>query len=248
MAKSVIIIPCYNEAKRLDLAAFRSFSDSAREVKILFVNDGSADATGAMLDEFCSAAPERLDVRHLVKNGGKAEAVRQGVLAALAEAPDSVGFWDADLATPLDLISEFGRVLETRPKIEMVFGLRLHRHSDAGGLAPAVRRCLGGLFPALARRAARFPARDTQCGAKLFRVTETLPRLFGEPFVTRWFFDVEILARFARERRGRDCPPPEEVLYEFPLECWRDVEGSKRALRTYVSALFDLLAIYRKYR
>ena len=80
----VDVIPCYNERRRLDADAFREFLLDHENIGFLLVNDGSTDGTRELLDELVLGNPERLSVLHLERNGGKAEAVRRGLLEAAA--------------------------------------------------------------------------------------------------------------------------------------------------------------------
>jgi len=83
---------------------------------------------------------------------------------------------------------------------------------------------------------------DTQCGAKMFRVNDTLRDIVSTPFVSKWIFDAEIIARFMK-RRGRDAAVA--AMYELPIREWRDVHGSKVRSRDFVRALRDLWKIHR---
>ncbi len=125
MSRAIIVVPCYNEAMRLDLLALREFAREHPGPRFLFVNDGSTDGTRKILDELHCEARERFLVCHLRQNVGKAEAVRQGLLRAFEERPDYVGYWDADLATPLAAILTFCSILDFRLDIDMVFGARV---------------------------------------------------------------------------------------------------------------------------
>src|SRR5437660_17545 len=118
----VIVIPCYNEADRLAVEKFTNFDLPHHRLQFLFVNDGSQDATLGMLEAMQACCPDRISFLDLTPNRGKAEAVRQGFLCALARSPDYVGFWDADLATPLTELPLFCEILDTRPTMQMVFG------------------------------------------------------------------------------------------------------------------------------
>lgn len=246
MAGVVIVVPCYNEAERLDVAKFKEFARGFPRVRFLFVNDGSADDTGLVLEELRSSDPRAFGVCSLARNQGKAEAVRQGFLAAFESNPDYVGFWDADLATPLEAIPQFCDLLDRRPEIEIVFGSRvrlLGRHIER----KALRHYLGRLFATVVSFVSGLNVYDTQCGAKLFRTSEGQMALFRAPFITRWLFDVEIIARLIRARKGTGLPPPEDVIYENPLTDWRDVRGSKIQSRDFLKAIFELFLIRRKY-
>lgn len=234
----VLVVPCYNEATRLPVEAFRAYDLAAHELVYLFVNDGSTDDTLSVLEGLHRREPERCRVLDVQPNGGKAEAVRRGVLEALGHRADAIGFWDADLATPLEELDRFCDVLEARADVDVVFGSRVkmlgrtierraYRHLYGRAFATAVSNVLG------------LPVYDSQCGAKLFRVTDDLPAVFAERFVTRWIFDVEILARYIGrfEPRGVDTSAR---IYELPLSTWRHVEGSKVGMKDAAIAAVDL--------
>ena len=240
----VIVIPCYNERQRLDADAFREFILDHKNIGFLFVNDGSTDGTRELLDELASGSPERLRAMHLVRNGGKAEAVRRGLLEAAGLGVRYAGFWDADLATPLDAIPEFVGHLDAQEDVQMIFGARvrlLGRQIERR----AVRHYLGRVFATTASLVLGVPFYDTQCGAKLFRVSPEIKRLFETPFRSRWIFDVEIVARFLCEPHSA---PVGSLIHERPLERWRDVAGSKVRPRDFARALIELWKIGRAYR
>jgi len=227
----------------LNSAAFRSCLEADPDLRFLFVDDGSTDKTADILREL--ADHPRADAALLPVNGGKAEAVRQGILAALKQgAPDAVGFWDADLATPLAEIRRFSGVLEELEEVEIILGARvqlLGYHIDrktsrhyAGRVAATVASTLLGL-----------PVYDTQCGAKLFRVTPKLSALFDTPFSTRWAFDVEILARWLGVSRREDAL---DQIVEVPVRTWVDVDGSKLTRQDFLRTPIDLLRIRWRYR
>lgn len=247
MTRTIIVIPCYNEAERLDLEVFSAYLGQPEGVDFLFVNDGSTDDTGEVLAGLKAASPDRVDVLTLEHNQGKAEAVRLGMLEAARRDAEFFGFWDADLSTPLSELAGFGRCLNERPDIEMVFGARVNL------LGRTVRRQLfrhyiSRLFATLAAGVLGLGVYDTQCGAKLFRNTDDARALFEEPFISRWIFDVELIARLIRMRKGTDGASPEDVIFEFPLLEWYEIRGSKLRLRDFFLMSFDLVKIIRKYR
>jgi glycosyltransferase involved in cell wall biosynthesis len=246
MPRILIIVPCFNEEVRLDRARLRAFARSGDDVAFLFVDDGSTDQTRPLLEALCAEQPDRFALLALPRNRGKAEAVRQGMLRGLTSSPDYIGFWDADLATPLEAIHDLSRVLDERPDVEMVFGARLQllgRNIERR----ATRHYAGRVFATAVSNLLGLRIYDTQCGAKLFRRTPDLALLFRDPFVSRWIFDVEIIARLIRARRGSNRPRAAEVIYEYPLFEWRDVRGSKIGAFDFVRAAFDLLRIYWRY-
>lgn len=245
-SETTLVVPCYNEAARLDLAQFQAFAAAHPDVRFLFVNDGSTDDTAAVLRQLVDSRADSCQVLDMSYNSGKAEAVRTGILRALESPPAVVGFWDADLSTPLDELDEMLGIFRDRPEIEMVFGARVNL------LGRQVRRKLsrhyiGRIFATVVARTLGLGIYDTQCGAKLFRVNDRLPELWQEPFISKWIFDVEIIARAIEQRRAANLLPVAEVIYEQPLTSWYDVEGSKLRLREFVVVGSDFLRIYRRY-
>src|SRR5688572_19767437 len=98
---TILVIPCYNEAERLDTASFAAAAQEDASLSFLFVDDGSRDETRAILKRLRDERPAQFGVLSLDRNVGKAEAVRLGVQSAFDRSPRLVGYFDADLATPL---------------------------------------------------------------------------------------------------------------------------------------------------
>lgn len=245
--RTIVVVPCYNEASRLDVAAFRAYRGIAAPMAdFLFVNDGSVDSTLAVLERLVEEFGGGVRVLNLERNCGKAEAVRRGVLSALDEGPAVVGFWDADLATPLETIDALLGVLGERPGIEMVFGSRVALLGRSIRRRPA-RHYSGRFFATVVSLMLQLPIYDTQCGAKLFRVTPSLRKLFLQPFISRWVFDVEIIARRIQQERTGRATPVADAIFEFPLDRWTDVPGSKLRLADFVRVIWDLMRIRRAY-
>ena len=90
--------------------------------------------------------------------------------------------------------------------------------------------------------------RDTQCGAKMFRVSPEVWSLFREPFRTKWIFDVELFARLMRLRGKRDAALLQSVVYEFPLEAWREMRGSRIGMRGLARAAYEFSVLLCDYR
>lgn len=238
MSDCIIVVPCYNEASRLDVGAFQRFAAHRPVCRFLFVDDGSEDQTAEVLQGLANENPACFAVVRLMPNVGKAEAVRQGILHALDDQPEMVGFWDADLATPLDAIPEFHRLLHDDPQLQVVLGSRVKLLGRRIERRPA-RHYLGRVFATAASLILSLPVYDTQCGAKLFRASPLVRQMFARPFHSRWFFDVELLARLVRVSDDGNLRV-EELVHELPLLEWRDVPGSKLRAKDFMRALFDL--------
>ncbi|HEX3685163.1 MAG TPA: glycosyltransferase [Bryobacteraceae bacterium] len=241
-----LVIPCYNEASRLNIQGFRTFLASGSATRLLFVDDGSRDATHIVLEQLRHGYERCTEILRCNQNRGKAEAVRRGMLHVLDNYDTPlVGFWDADLATPLGTVAAFQRVLAEGPRLEMVFGSRvklLGRQVERR----AVRHYLGRIFATAVSVMLQLPIYDTQCGAKLFRVTRELRDVFSKPFISKWVFDVEILARYLQLYDG-NTKRLEEAIYEYPLEAWIDVAGSKVRGKDFFTALIDIARIKLRY-
>jgi dolichyl-phosphate beta-glucosyltransferase len=241
-----IVVPCYNEAHRLPSEKFVEFVHTRPEIGVLVVNDGSTDNTLEVLERLQRVCGPSVEVLNKPVNGGKSEAVRDGMLRAIEQRRSGfVGFWDADLATPLETIPQMVQKLVDHPEFQMVFGSRVrllgrHVHRKAS------RHYLGRVFATVVSIMLRLPIYDTQCGAKIFRVTPELPLVLSEPFISRWVFDVEILARFIALNH-LNVQPLHDSIYEFTLDTWEDIAGSKVMPGDFLLALGDTFRIYRKY-
>lgn len=243
MQKTAVVIPCFNEETRIDTGRFLDYVDTHRDVSLIFVNDGSTDKTLSVLQDLQGRNPLRIHLVDLKENSGKAEAVRQGFLHAMEFDFENIGYWDADLATPLDIIDRFLSILEENPAL-IVMGARvmlLGRDIKR----KRTRHYLGRIFATVVSMVIlKLPVYDTQCGAKMFRNTSTLRRVFSQPFRVNWIFDVEIIARYRMIFEDEEGPDPANFIIEYPLESWRDVGESKLGWGDYFIALFDIMKLY----
>ena len=189
MAEVAITVPCYNEADRLKCDAFVDFVRQHREVLFIFVDDGSTDNTGQLLKSMSKSEPDNIRFITFDTNRGKAEAVRQGTLSAIAADARYVGYWDADLATPLNPILEFVAELKKKSELILVMGARIQLLGRTI-LRKRYRHYLGRIFATVASVVLRMPVYDTQCGAKMFATSEPVALAFRDPFISRWVFDV----------------------------------------------------------
>jgi dolichyl-phosphate beta-glucosyltransferase len=244
--QSAIVVPCYNESRRLRVDEFERFLDSDPQGCVLiFVDDGSRDQTAEVLEGIRKRNKDRVVVLQQPVNRGKAEAVRSGMNYAFDQGFPFAGFWDADLATPLAALASFVDLLAIRPELDMIFGARvrlLGRHVERR----ASRHYMGRAFATAASLVLRLPIYDTQCGAKLFRRTPEMRTVFAEPFLSRWIFDIEIIARYISVMKSAN--EAARHIYELPLKFWVDVKGSKLGPHDFARAAYDLCRIGLKYR
>jgi glycosyltransferase involved in cell wall biosynthesis len=237
--KICVVVPCYNEAKRLDGDAFLDFLERVPGVDACFVDDGSGDGTLPLLRRLEEQMPGRVEVLHLAVNGGKAEAVRAGILHVVGRY-GAVGFMDADLATPLE---EILRLAETRERtgVPAVIGSRVRRlgvHIDR----KVLRHYTGRFFAAVVSLLFRLNSYDTQCGAKVFDA-QVAGEIFADAFLSKWLFDVELLLRLRRMPDG-----VLERTREVPLNEWYERSGSKIKPSYLFRVPVELFKIWRRYR
>jgi len=243
-----LVLPAYNEAARLpdaldELFGYLGRSGPARaggrpasdlgEWDVLVVDDGSTDATAAIVE----ARPEahrdaqggpRLRVLR-IPHGGKGAAVRAGVLAATG---DLVVFADSDMATPPDQIPLLTRALVDH---DIALGSRVQPDgSDRRASQPLYRRVLGKVFHTLAALWVTGPVPDSQCGFKGFR-RDVGQDLFARQRITSIVFDAEVI-HLAR-RRGY-------TMAIVPVQ-WADKRGSRMRVRPTLAlaVLADLIRI-----
>ena len=239
-----IVVPCYNELNRIQLSEFSQFLSSNDSIFFCFVNDGSNDGTQQKLADFVNRNPERCQVINFSDNQGKAEAVRQGINTMLKTSKyQFVGYWDADLATPLAEIPVFIEKFQNNKELNAVCGSRILR------LGSSIRRSVfrhyrGRVFATIVSNILNIPVYDTQCGAKLFR-TKHAELIFSKPFLSSWFFDVELFAR-SIEHIGRQNTV--HSFLELPLSQWHDQGQSKITWANVLQTPLELMRIYIYYR
>ena len=244
MNEICIVIPCYNEAGRLREEDFTGIVEKYPEIALCLVNDGSIDKTEEILKKIRDKAPGKIILKNLEKNMGKAEAVRKGMLEAINHyQSEYFGYFDADMATPPEESLKLRAALQAKPTLEYAFGSRV------GTLGVKIERKLyrhliGRVIATFISNILHLMVYDTQCGAKLFKRGLAV-QVFEKPFITRWLFDVEILARilgiFGRAHI-------EEVAVEVPVGSWID-RGKSKVSWTYGFRIFyDLIRIRRHYR
>lgn len=254
-----IVIPCYNEAIRLDTQnVFNYFKDKHDfSIHFCFVNDGSSDNTLKILNTIKHHCIENISIVDLENNKGKAEAVRQGILMMYNKSIfDYIGYWDADFATPLEEIDNMMKIFKQYPSYIGILGMRLAR-LGAHIKRKKLRHYIGRIFATIASSMLNIPLYDSQCGAKIFHA-RIIPIAFSKPFVSKWLFDVEILFRIkiyiksvyksTTSSNLLKSPLIEEVLYEMPLMSWQDIRGSKIKWYFWGVVPFHLWRIFFKYK
>ncbi len=240
--KTGIIIPCYNEAQRLNQEAFVNFIKTHDRYHLCFVNDGSTDDTIDVLHAMKQQAFNRISIVDVKRNAGKAAAVRAGVrFLYRQDGIGYIGFMDADLSTDFRDFKDLVRTLK-KEKVSVVFGSR-----NLGKQGNIKRDFFRNMFSKCVKQfilmLLGLPIRDTQCGAKVF-ARSIVPVAYGRPFVSRWLFDVEIFLRL-KKYLGKEQIM--QHIQEQPLMRWIHVDDSKLGLRDALQIPMRLGAIWMAY-
>ena len=237
-----IVIPCFDEEKKLDYGYYVDFLHKNPEYCIYFVNDGSKDKTLDCLLEIKTDCPKQVFIINQNKNKGKAETVRNGMLQALSAGKFKyVGYFDADLSIPLEEYKEMLYIFDN--KIKVVMGSRISRLGS--NIEKSLFRHIAGRFIAtIISKILKLSVYDTQCGAKVFSVDIIKP-LFNEHFKSTWLFDVEIIARSIRAYGHNRTL---NLFYEYPLKKLIHKSGSKVKISYVFFIFYELLHIKIKYK
>jgi glycosyltransferase involved in cell wall biosynthesis len=233
-----MVVPCYNEQFRLEIGVLQAFA-RAGGMRLLFVDDGSVDNTAEVLADLAACCPSgAVEVLQLPSNLGKGEAVRAGLRDAITWGSEIVGYFDADLSTPPSEVQRLVAALAGRPDLDVVIGSRIARLGSTIERT-ARRHLLGRLFATMASVALGCKVYDTQCGAKVFRVTPALTVALQRSFRSAWAFDVELLGRLLT---GGPSVPPVGVLamVELPLNEWTETGGSHLRVGAMAGAFADV--------
>jgi dolichyl-phosphate beta-glucosyltransferase len=222
-----IIIPAYNEEKRLPEALDRTLKYlKNRKIKneIIIVADKSKDRTLDVVQEYTKKFKNVCCIYN-PKKQGKGHAVRKGIL-------DSKGslvlFIDADTSTP---ITELDKFLPKIKNYDIVIGSREHKDSDVKKKLIS-RVVLGNMGNILLRIFLIKRVRDTQCGFKLFR-GNIARELFSLSRINGFGFDFEIIF-LAQKKKYK--------IKEMPVN-WVYCEGTKVTWQSHFKTLSELFKI-----
>jgi glycosyltransferase involved in cell wall biosynthesis len=223
-----IIIPAYNEAKRLpaSLVKVREYLSASpwEFAEVVVVDDGSTDDTVHV------ARDGGARVLQNPGNRGKGYSVKHGMLEAKGE---WALFTDADLSSPIGEVEKLWSALVREPA-QVAVGSRAVDRSLVGVHQPWLREAVGRVFNAAMRLVTGLPFKDTQCGFKLFQ-TSAGREVFSRQQLDGFGFDVEVLF-IAKQLGFRSL--------EVPVR-WDNVEGTKVSLLLGFAAFLDLLKVRR---
>ncbi len=235
-----IVVPCFNEEARIPIEYWRELINKSIEVNWLFVDDGSHDKTFEILERICAGSSAK--TLKLPENVGKGNAIRQGFLKVLEDDPEIkiIGYLDSDGAFSLqDIVGLVEKasnadsfldnsipdaVISSRVSLS---GRNIERRRS--------RHYLGRIIATYLTQKWNNAPYDTQSGFKLFKNSQSFQKSIKNSFSTKWFVDIELLTRIGISNEGR------LVIWEEPLNFWRDVNGSKLSFRSYPRILVEMV-------
>jgi CheY-like chemotaxis protein len=238
-----VVIPCYNEEKRLEGKKFIDFITKNSGYRLCFVNDGSTDNTAKILNDLRKGREDVIEIYNCEENSGKAEAVRKGMLHMNTQADlNYIGFLDADLSTNLIDFDNLVSVIENS-KYKIVSGSRISR-MGANITKQSSRKLISSMINIIIKKILSLDFIDTQCGAKVFH-KDVIEISFGKKFITKWIFDVEIYRRITLYFGLNKA---KKILCEQPLKRWIHIDGSKLSMRDAIKIIGQLGQVAWSYR
>jgi glycosyltransferase involved in cell wall biosynthesis len=223
-----IVLPAFNEEDNIKESVARATTVAERlcaDHEVIVVDDGSRDATAAVVRELAAGDPRVRLVPHGV-NRGYGEALRSGFLAARKEL---VFFTDADNQFDLDELEAF---LPWIDRVDVVSGYRINRQD------PFMRRLNAKAWNLLVRVLFHVPVRDIDCAFKLFR-REVLEDLHIESVGA--MVNTELMVKVGRSGKA---------VVELGVTHYPRTAGEARGAHPKViaKALIELTRMYRKLR
>ncbi len=234
MEKIAIIIPAYNEEKRIGktLKSYLDYFNSLKKSKtldyeVIVAINATKDKTKEIVISF-QANNNNLSYLDL-KEGGKGYAIIEGFKEALNRKNDLIGFVDADMATSPE---QFYLLIKN---IRNYDGIIASRYVKGAKVIPPNtfrRLVVSRIFNFLVKIFFLMPYKDTQCGAKLFK-RKAVEKILNSLTLSQWAFDVDIL--YNLRKTGFK-------IVEFPTE-WIDKKYS--TINFWKAGPLMLLAILR---
>ena len=238
MKKLAIVIPCYNEQQRLKKSSILELINHQEKVEVYLVNDGSTDRTLEFITDL-SKNHEGISVINYSKNQGKAKTIYKSFLElSKLKKITHFGYLDADFSTESKDFLKMHQVLLNSDK-EYIFGSRILT-LNTQIYRKTYRHFIGRIIITFINFFFKLGIYDTQCGAKIFN-RRILNSIIEKEFVTNWLFDIEIFIRLSNVKLL-------DVGFEYPLQKWRDVNGSKIKKIDSLYIVLDIFKLIRSYR
>lgn len=227
-----IIVPAYNEEKRLPLCleVLVAFcAKRSRESEIIVVVEKSTDETVSIATGAAAVQPMIQVIANPVQRG-KGYALRTGVAHARG---DFVVTMDADLSVPLEFLESFVEIMRDDPLVDVLVGNRQHSGSVIEVRQSVFRQTLGKTFNFCVRLLGVSSLKDTQCGFKVFR-RKAARAIFSRQTIDGFACDVETL--LLADRMGF-------VIRDLPVTWINSPHSRVRIVRDSFAMLVDLVRV-----
>lgn len=226
MEKISIIIPAYNEEKRIrkTLDDYNNYFSRFGRFEVIVVTDGCTDKTVEVVKSFRGKNiismnfPERL---------GKGTAIIKGLENSTGTI---VGFVDADESVSAE---DFFRMAKALGKHGCIIASRRVKGFEMIRNQPLKRRIASRAFNLLANMIFGLGIRDTQCGAKIF-TAEAKKIIIRDVKTKGYVFDVDVLWKL--KRRGMS-------IKEFPVKWMHAREGTLKIRKHAYKMFFELVKL-----
>lgn len=234
--KVVIIIPCFNEAERLNFSYFNILS-RIKSVVWVFVDDGSTDDTSKILKKY-SNKKNILNIK-INHNVGKSNAIVYGMNYASSEISNVgwIGFLDSDGAFATSDVENIINMTSSIGRYDAIYTSRVKmagRNIKRNNARHIISRLITSLFGLVWED---IPY-DTQSGFKLYRYADNFNLILKKPFKTKWFFDIELSIRSLKYRKKN------LNVWEEPVSSWVDMPGSKINYRQSLRISLEVIYIF----
>ncbi len=239
-----IVIPCYNEARRLPRTLARTITYLATKPgnhEIIVISDGSTDGTVEEIEKAYRTLPDNVRGKWFgyTPNGGKGKAVRVGISQATGS---RILFMDADYAVPLEDLARGEALLDAG--FDIAIGSRTAHDTKIIEHQSFLRERVAKFFGLIQRNYLGLRLRDTQCGFKLF-THDAAHRIFANVKLSSVIFDGEMLWLAKRMKYK---------VAEFPVEWTHDLDSritynfvrSLKVFRDMMSIPFLHLGVSKK--
>jgi len=188
-----IIIPCYNEEKRIEKSVnkiLNYLTSEKLDAELIFVNDGSTDNTQHVLNKLKKKLTEQYTIATSIisieNNTGKGYALRRGIEKAKAEI---ILICDADLSTPITELKKLEKFIDS---YDIIIGSRKQKDSHIIKSQSFLRTLLGKSYSKMSNILLNIKINDFTCGFKLLKSMQA-KEIAQRMRINRWAYDSELL-------------------------------------------------------
>jgi glycosyltransferase involved in cell wall biosynthesis len=235
-SKVVIIIPCFNEAERINLSYFNILF-RLNSTAWVFVDDGSTDGTSKILKKYSNK--KNIIYLKLSHNVGKSNAIAHGMNYASSKISNIgwIGFLDSDGAFAISDVENIIKMTSSIGSHDAIYTSRVKmagRNIKRNNARHVIARLITSLFGLVWKD---IPY-DTQSGFKLYKYSDDFNSILIKPFKTKWFFDIELSIRnFMYKKENLN-------VWEEPVSTWVDMPGSKINYRQSLRISLEVIYIF----